>query len=69
MSNHLWKIRKYHDKSNFEFSIKIIDEHQDEFMFWGVKFTDYSYVEDKQAMATVCWLSLLYLNYEDSKDI
>jgi hypothetical protein len=61
----LWKIRKYHDKSSFEFSIKIIDKHQDEFMFWGVKFDDYSYVENKQAMATVAWLSLLYLNYED----
>jgi hypothetical protein len=34
-------------------------------MFWGVKFTDYSYVENKQAMATVSWLSLFYLNYED----
>jgi len=61
----LWKIRKNHDKSSFEFSMKIIDKHQDEFMFWGVKFTDYSYKENKQATATVAWLSLLYLNYED----
>jgi len=61
----LWKIRKYHDKSSFEFSMKTIDKHQSEFMFWGVKHADYSYVENKQAMATVAWLSLLYLNYED----
>jgi hypothetical protein len=61
----LWKIRKNHDKSSFEFSMKIIDEHQDQFMYWGVKFADYSYEENKQATATVAWLSLLYLNYED----
>jgi hypothetical protein len=45
--------------------MKIIDEHQDQFMYWGVKFADYSYEENKQATATVAWLSLLYLNYED----
>jgi hypothetical protein len=61
----LWKLRKHHDKSSFEFSMQVIDKHQDEFMLWGVKHADYSYVEDKQAMATVCWLSLLYLHYED----
>jgi len=61
----LWKIRKNHDKSSLEFSMKIIDKYQSEFMFWGVKHVDYSYVENKQAMATVSWLSLLYLNYED----
>jgi len=61
----LWKIRKNHDKSSFEFSMKTIDKHQSEFMFWGVKHADYSYEEKKQAMATVSWLSQLYLNYED----
>lgn len=60
----LWKIRRDHDKSSLEFSMKIIDKHQNDFMFWGVKFTDYSYEENKQATATVAWLSLLYLNYE-----
>jgi len=34
-------------------------------MFWGVKFDDYSQVENKQAMATVCWLARFFLNYED----
>jgi hypothetical protein len=61
----LWKIRKHHDKPSFQFSMKIIDKHQSEFMFWGAKHSDYSYEENKQAMATVAWLSLLYLNYED----
>jgi hypothetical protein len=61
----LWRIRADYDKSSLAYSIKIIDKHQDEFMYWGVRFTDYSYVENKKAMATVCWLSLLHLNYED----
>jgi hypothetical protein len=61
----LWKLRKHHDKSSYEFSIQVINKHQDDFMFWGVKHTDYSPVENKQAMATVCWLSLLFLYYED----
>jgi hypothetical protein len=33
-------------------------------MFWGAKHADYSYVENKYAMATVCWLAHLFLNYE-----
>ena len=61
----LWKIRAAHDKPSLQLSMKIIDKHQEQFMFWGVKFTDYSYEENKQAMATVAWLSQLYLNYSD----
>jgi hypothetical protein len=45
--------------------MKIADAHQSEFMFWGVKHTDYSHVENKQAMATVCWLAQLFLNYQE----
>jgi hypothetical protein len=58
----LWKIRKHHDKPSFEFSMKVIEKHQSEFMFWGVKYRDYSYEENKQSTATISWLSLLYLN-------
>jgi hypothetical protein len=61
----LWKIRKAHDKSSFAYSMQIVSKHQDEFMFWGVRHADYSAVENKKAMATVCWLGLLYLNYEE----
>lgn len=61
----LWKIRKSHDKASLEFSVKTLEKHSDEFMYWGVKHADYSPVENKQAMATVCWLSQLLLNYED----
>jgi hypothetical protein len=60
----LWKIRKYHDKSSFEFSMKVLDKHREEFMFWGVRFDDYGYVENRQATVTVAWLSLFFLSYE-----
>jgi hypothetical protein len=60
----LWKIRKNHDKPSFEFSMRITEKHAEEFMFWGVKHSDYGCVENKKAMATVCWLAQLFLNYE-----
>jgi len=61
----LWKIRRDHDKPSLAFSKQTVEKHQDEFMFWGVKHADYSPVENKQAMATVCWLARLFLNYEE----
>jgi len=60
----LSQIRRDRDKSAYEFSVKIIETHPDEFMFWGAKHADYSFVENKQAMATVCWLAQLFLAYE-----
>lgn len=60
----LGQLRRDHDKPAYEFSVKIIDAHPSEFMFWGAKHADYSPVENKQAMATVCWLAQLRLNYE-----
>ncbi|NWG11470.1 hypothetical protein HXY33_06985 [Candidatus Bathyarchaeota archaeon] len=62
----LWQIRKNRDKPSFELSMQIVDKHQDEFMFWGVKHADYSPIEAKKALTTVCWLGLFYLNYESS---
>ena len=61
----LWQIRRNHDKPSFAYSKQVIEKHQSEFMFWGVKHADYSYVENKWAMATVCWLGRLFLNYEE----
>jgi hypothetical protein len=57
-------LRRNHDRSSYEFSAKIIREHADEFMFWGVKHADFAPVEEKQAMATVCWVGQLLLGYE-----
>jgi hypothetical protein len=61
----LWKIRKNHDQPSLKLSVEIISKHAEEFMFWGVKHTDYSYVENKQALVTVCWLAELFLHYEE----
>jgi hypothetical protein len=61
----LWKIRSNHEKPSLKLSIEVIGKHAAEFMFWGAKHTDYSYVENKQAMVTVCWLAELFLHYEE----
>ncbi|MGD6807647.1 MAG: hypothetical protein ACQCN4_11895, partial [Candidatus Bathyarchaeia archaeon] len=61
----LWKIRSRHDKPSLKLSAEVIGKHTGEFMFWGVKHADYSFVENKWAMATVCWLAQLFLNYEE----
>jgi len=60
----LSQIRRDHDKPAYAYSVKIIDKHSDAFMFWGAKHADYGFVENKQAMATVCWLGQLLLSYE-----
>jgi hypothetical protein len=60
----LSRIRRDHDKTAYEFSQKIISKHAGEFMFWGAKQADYGLVENKQAMATVCWIAKMLLNYE-----
>ena len=61
----LWKIRQNHDQTSLKLSVEIIGKHAEEFMFWGAKHADFSYVENKQAMVTVCWLAQLFLHYEE----
>ena len=60
----LGKIRQRHDKPAYDFSAKTINKHPDEFMFWGPKHANYAPIENKQAMATVCWVGQLLLGYE-----
>jgi hypothetical protein len=60
----LAQIRRDHDKSAYEFSHKIISKYASEFMFWGAKHAGYGFVENKQAMATVCWLGEMLLSFE-----
>ena len=60
----LSQIRRDHDKPAYAFSVKIIGTHPEKFMFWGARHADYSFVENKQAMVTVCWLAQLFLGYE-----
>jgi len=61
----LWKIRSNHDKPSLKLSVEVIGKHAAEFMFWGAKHTDCSYLENKQATVTVCWLAELFLHYEE----
>jgi hypothetical protein len=62
----LWRIRAAHDKSSFQFSMQIISKYPDNFMYWGTLFTDYSPSTTQKAMANNSWLSLLFLNYQES---
>jgi len=61
----LWRIRAAHDKSSFQFAMQIVDKYQDNFMYWGTLFTDYSPSTTQKAMANNSWLGLLFLNYQD----
>jgi len=60
----LYSIRTAKDKPSLELSVQIVNLHSSEFMFWGVKFLDWSYMENKQSTVTVSWLSILLLNYQ-----
>jgi hypothetical protein len=60
----LGKIRMYHDKPAYDFSAQLIGKHAAEFMFWGPKHADYTPIENKQSMATVCWLGELFVSYQ-----
>jgi hypothetical protein len=59
----LHDVRAVKDKPSLELSVQIINLHYEEFMFWGVKFFDWSPVENKQSIITVSWLGLLLLRY------
>jgi len=61
----LWKIRAVHDKPSLALSMQVISKYQDEFLFWGQVFTDYSQIMLQKAMANVTWLAELFLNYQD----
>lgn len=60
----LHDIRTVKDKPSLELSVQIVNLHYEEFMFWGVKFVDWTPVENKQSIITVSWLSLLLLRYK-----
>ncbi|MEM3623448.1 MAG: hypothetical protein QXR76_06750 [Candidatus Bathyarchaeia archaeon] len=59
----LHDIRAAKDKPSLELSVQILDGHHSDFMFWGVKFKDWSHVENRQSIITVSWLGLLLLRY------
>jgi len=61
----LWQIRAAHDKPSLAFSVKVIEKYQEQFMYWGPVFSDFSPITEQKAMANVSWLARLFLNYEE----
>ena len=59
----LYEIRNVYDPLALEHSVNTILSKPDAFMYWGVKFSDFSPVERKKSIVTVSWISLLLLNY------
>ncbi len=60
----LGSIRRQHDKLAYDFAAKTVTGHAAEFMYWGPKQATYAPIENRQAMATVCWLSEMLLDYQ-----
>jgi len=60
----LHDIRRAKDKPSLQLSVQIVNLHYEEFMFWGVKFVDWSPIENKQSVITVSWLGLLLLRFK-----
>jgi hypothetical protein len=61
----LSSIRRERDRPVYKFSMLVIGKYQDEFLFWGPIFTDYSPITAQKAMANVTWLGRFFLNYEE----
>ncbi|MCJ7770967.1 D-glucuronyl C5-epimerase family protein, partial [Candidatus Bathyarchaeota archaeon] len=61
----LSSIRRERDRPAYKFSVLVIGKYQDEFLFWGPVFTDYSPITAQKAMANVTWLGRFFLNYEE----
>jgi hypothetical protein len=59
----LANIRKAVDKPSYELAYQIAMKYQDEFMYWGPLFTDYSPITPQKAITEVTWLARMYLNY------
>jgi len=59
----LYRIRNAFDKPSLALSKQIVEDHAAEFMYWGVKFTDFSPIANQQSTVTVSWLGHMLLNY------
>jgi len=59
----LYEIRNVHDPLALEQSANTIFSNSEAFMYWGVKFSDFSPIETKKSIVTVSWLAQLLLNY------
>ncbi|RLG93068.1 hypothetical protein DRO34_01330 [Candidatus Bathyarchaeota archaeon] len=59
----LHPLRNGYDPSAAEHSVSIVLRNPEAFKYWGVKFDDYTPVENKQSTITVSWIARLLLNY------
>lgn len=59
----LYEVRNVHDPLALEHSVNTILLNSEAFMYWGVKFSDFSPIEKKKSIVTVSWLAQLLLNY------
>jgi hypothetical protein len=61
----LASIRAVHDNPSYALAMQVLSNHQDEFLFWGPLFTDYSPITPQKAMANVTWLARFFLSYQE----
>jgi hypothetical protein len=59
----LWKVRKEQDPPSFKLAHDVVEKYQEEFMYWGPLFVDFSPITPQKAMANVSWLARMFLNY------
>ena len=61
----LWRVRRDWDSPCFKLAYQILDKYQEQFMYWGPVFTDFSPITPQKAMANVTWLGRMFLNYQE----
>lgn len=59
----LWEIRKNHDHERIFTGLRVINRNPETWMVWGVKYNLEPLDDLPYAMATVCWISMLYLGW------
>jgi hypothetical protein len=59
----LYEIRNAYDILALDQSVHTVLTRPDNFMFWGIKFSDSTPVERKKSTITVAWLAHMLLNY------
>lgn len=60
----LYKIRSRYNPSALEKSVHTVNTHPDAFMYWGLKFNDFSPVENKKSVVTVSLIALMLMSHE-----
>lgn len=59
----LHQIRGAYDSLALEQSVNTVLSKPDKALYWGLKFTDFTPIEEKQSVVTAAWIGHLLLNY------